>query len=167
MASKLDIESYPGNIINNEFVPTPTTRHSIDPATGEALYEVPVSRKEDLDAAVKAARVAFKSWSATPFSERAQLLLKYADALEANREQIEQLLTKEQGKPLSLSTLEVGNSLAWLRAFATMEVKDEVLQEDDEKTIYSTYPPLGVCAGIVPWYVRNILERVYSLTSSA
>lgn len=32
-----------------------------------------------------------------------------------------------------------------------MEVKDEVLREDDEKTIYSTYPPIGVCAGIVPW----------------
>ncbi|UPX14989.1 uncharacterized protein EKO05_0005457 [Ascochyta rabiei] len=32
-----------------------------------------------------------------------------------------------------------------------MEVKDEVLKEDNEKTVYSTYPPIGVCAGIVPW----------------
>lgn len=151
MAPKLDIESYPGNIINNEFVSTPTTRHSINPATGDALYEVPVARKDDLDAAVKGARAAFKSWSTTPFSERAKLLLEYADLIEANRDELEQLLTKEQGKPLSLSHIELDVSLIWLRAFATMEVKDEVLKEDDEKIIYSTYPPIGVCAGIVPW----------------
>ncbi|KAJ4372614.1 hypothetical protein N0V86_007976 [Didymella sp. IMI 355093] len=150
-ASKLDIETYKGNIINNEIVPTPETRHSINPATGKALYEVPVARREDLDNAVKNARAAFKSWSVTSFSERANLLLKYADLIEANRDQLEKLLTTEQGKPLSLSHTEVDSALHWLRTFATMEVKDAVLKEDDEKTVYSTYPPIGVCAGIVPW----------------
>lgn len=62
---------------------------------------------------------------------------------------MQKLLTLEQGKPLSLSKTEMDCALTWLRAFTTMEIKDEVLQEDDEKTIYSTYPPLGVCAGIV------------------
>lgn len=151
MSPKLDFTKYPGNIINNKLVPTPQTRHSVDPATGKPLYEVPVAREEDVDAAVAAARAAFKSWSTTPFSKRAELLLKYADAIEATRDEIEKLLTQEQGKPLSLSHTEVDCTLAWLRAFATMEVKDEVLQEDDDKTIYSTHPPLGVCAGIVPW----------------
>lgn len=130
-------------------MPTKTTRHSVDPATGTPLYEVPVAQREDLDAAVDAARRAFKPWSATPFDDRAKLLLKFADVIEANRDALEKLLTLEQGKPLSLSNMEVGNSLIWLRAFATMEIKDEVLQEDDDKIIYSTYPPLGVCAGIV------------------
>ncbi|KAH7067608.1 aldehyde dehydrogenase-like protein [Paraphoma chrysanthemicola] len=151
MATRLDTKTYAGNIINNKLVPTPKTRHSIDPATGTPLYEVPVARKEDVDAAVDAARRSFKSWSKTPFSERAQALLKYADLLEANRDEIQKLLTLEQGKPLTLSKTEVDCALTWLRAFATMEIKDEILQEDDEKIIYSTYPPLGVCAGIVPW----------------
>ena len=151
MASKLDIKTYLGNVINNQLVPTPTTRHSIDPATGQPLYEVPVARKEDLDAAVDAARKAFRTWSSTPFSERANLLLKYADTIEHHRDELEQLLTSEQGKPLSLSKTEMDFALTWLRAFATMEIKDEILQEDDEKTIYSTHPPIGVCAGIVPW----------------
>ncbi|KAF2031209.1 aldehyde dehydrogenase-like protein [Setomelanomma holmii] len=151
MASSLDTKTYAGNIINNKLVPTPKTRHSFDPATGTPLYEVPVARKEDVDAAVDAARAAFKSWSATLFSERAQLLLKYADLLEENREAIQKLLTLEQGKPLGLSKTEMDCALIWLRAFATMEINDEVLQEDDEKIIYSTHPPLGVCAGIVPW----------------
>ncbi|KAI4619333.1 uncharacterized protein J4E87_007583 [Alternaria ethzedia] len=151
MASKLDTKTYLGNVINNELIPTPTTRHSINPATGQPLYEVPVARKEDLDAAVDAARKAFKIWSSTPFSERANLLLKYADTIEHHRNELEQLLTSEQGKPLSLSRTEMDCGLTWLRAFATMEIKDEILQEDDEKTIYSTHPPIGVCAGIVPW----------------
>ena len=72
-------------------MPTPTTRHSIDPATGEPLYEVPVARKEDLDAAVDHARAAFKTWSQTTHEERSALLLKYADAIEANRSDIEKL----------------------------------------------------------------------------
>jgi acyl-CoA reductase-like NAD-dependent aldehyde dehydrogenase len=113
------------------------------------LYEVPIARKEDLDAAVDAAKHAFKSWSLTPFSKRAELLLEYANLIEEHRAEFEKLLTLEQGKPLSLSNTEVSFGLTWLRAFATMEIKDEVLQEDEEKIVYSTYPPIGVCAGIV------------------
>lgn len=145
------VQTYPGNIINNEFVPTPTTRHSIDPATGKPLYDVPVARKEDLDTAVKHARSAFKSWSATPFEERSKLLLAYADAVEANRTDLERLQTMEQGKPLSLAQTEVNMALTWLRQFSTMEVKSEVIEDTEERTIYSTFPPLGVCAAIVPW----------------
>jgi acyl-CoA reductase-like NAD-dependent aldehyde dehydrogenase len=98
---------------------------------------------------VGAARKAFKTWSATAFSERAKLLLQYTDLIEENRDALEKLLTLEQGKPLSLSKTEMDCGLTWLRAFAEMEIEDEVLQEDDEKIVYSTYPPIGVCAGIV------------------
>lgn len=150
MASKFDITSYPGNIISNEFVSSSNTRHSIDPVTGKPLYEVSIATSEDLDAAVKAAKSAFKTWSITPFDERAKLLLKYADAIEAVRDDLEKLLTQEQGKPLSLSHMEVDSTLTWLRTFATMEIKDEILQQDVDKIVYSTYVPLGVCAGIVP-----------------
>lgn len=79
------------------------------------------------------------------------MLLAFADALEANRDEIEKLQTMEQGKPLSLAHVEVNMTLHWLRTFATMEVKDEVIEDTDEKTIYSTFPPIGVCAAIVPW----------------
>lgn len=132
-------------------MPTPSTRHSIDPATGEPLYEVPVSRQEDLDAAVNHARAAFKKWSQTTHEERGALLLKYADLVEANRSDIEKLQTMEQGKPLGLAHTEVNMTLHWLRTFATMQIPEEVLQDDDERTIYSTHPPLGVVGAIVPW----------------
>ncbi|KAF1962855.1 aldehyde dehydrogenase-like protein [Byssothecium circinans] len=151
MGAKLDTKTFPGNIINGKLVPTPTTRHTIDPSTGEPLYEVPVARKEDLDTAVSAARTAFQTWSRTTFSERAALLLAFADAIEENREDLEKLQTMEQGKPIGLAKMEFDMTIQWLRTFATMEVKDELLQDDEEKTVYSTFPPLGVCGGIVPW----------------
>jgi len=151
MTPKMDITTYPGNIINGEFVPTPTTRHSIDPATGEPLYEVPVARKEDLGAAVEHARRAFKSWSKTTHEERSTLLKAYADVIEANRDELEKLQTMEQGKPISLANMEVGMTLTWLRTFATMQIPEEVLDDNDERTIYSTRTPLGVCGAIVPW----------------
>ncbi|KAF6815191.1 putative aldehyde dehydrogenase [Colletotrichum sojae] len=151
MASALDITSYPGNIIGGKFEATAETHHSINPATEEALYEVPVATKDQLDAAVQHARQAFKTWSKTTHDERSKLLLSYADAIEENRESIEKLQTMEQGKPIGLSNMEVTMTITWLRAFATMEIKDEVIEDTDERTIYSTYPPLGVCGAIVPW----------------
>ncbi|KAK7987054.1 aldehyde dehydrogenase-like protein [Apiospora saccharicola] len=125
---------------------TPST-----PSTGEPLWEVPVATKDDLNNAVKYAREAFTSWSTTTFRQRAEMLLRYADVIEANREPLERLLTMEQGKPLSLSKTELDMTLTWLRAFATMEIRDEVLEDTAERTVYSTFPPLGVCGGIVPW----------------
>jgi len=77
--------------------------------------------------------------------------LAFADAIEANLSELEKLLVKEQGKPLGLANTECTLSLVWLRAFATMEVKDELLEEDDERKIVQTFPPIGVCCGIVPW----------------
>ncbi|KAK8075739.1 hypothetical protein PG997_010402 [Apiospora hydei] len=151
MTSTLDTTNFPGNIINNEFVPSTTTRHSIDPSTGKPLWEVSVATKEDLDNAVKHAREAFTTWSKTTFQQRAEMLLRYTDAIEANREALEKLHTMEQGKPLSLSKTEFDLTLTWLRAFATMEIRDEALEDTAERTIYATFPPLGVCAGIVPW----------------
>lgn len=95
--------------------------------------------------------MAFKTWSQVPFTERAALLLKYADLVETHRVELEKLQVMEQGKPLSLAKIEFDMTLGWLRAFATMEVKDELLDENEERTITQTFPPIGVCCGIVPW----------------
>jgi acyl-CoA reductase-like NAD-dependent aldehyde dehydrogenase len=138
-------------MINNQLVPTPTTRHSTNPSTGEPLFDVPVARQEDLDSAVRHAREAFKTWSKTTHEERAKLLLAFADRIEENRKEIEKLQTTEQGKPLSLSETEVSMTLQWLRIFATMKLEDEIVEDTDERTIYSTFLPLEVCAGLIPW----------------
>ncbi|KAM0295844.1 hypothetical protein ACHAO9_000930 [Fusarium lateritium] len=151
MATEIDFAIYPGNIINGELQPTPKTRHTIDPATEQPLYEVPIATEEQLDLAVKHARIAFTAWSKTTHKQRQELLLAFADAVEKNRHDLAKLQTMEQGKPLSLAEQEVDMTLTWLRTFAYMEVQDEILEETEERRITSTFPPLGVCGAIVPW----------------
>ncbi|KAL9567415.1 hypothetical protein ACKAV7_008365 [Fusarium commune] len=139
------------NTTQRLIIPTSRTLHSVNPSTGEALWDVPCATKRDVDLAVDHARTAFKSWSRLPFKSRAQMLIAYADAIEAERESLEELLVHEQGKPMSLAKTEFTMALGCLRTFATMEVKDEVIIDDDDKTIIQTFLPLGVCCGIIPW----------------
>ena len=142
---------FSGNVINNQIVPTSKTRHSINPNNGEPLWESPVATQSDVDAAVTHARTAFNTWSKIPFPERAKLLLSYADSIEANLSELQPLLVKESGKPLGLAEGEYAMTIAWLRSFAGMEIKDEVLDENEDRKIVQTFPPLGVCCGIAPW----------------
>lgn len=78
-------------------------------------------------------------------------MVAFAEAIEKHTPELINLLTTEQGKPHAVSGMELSMTATWLKTFATMEVKDEVLQDDDEKTIYATFPPIGVCGAIVPW----------------
>lgn len=88
------------NTINGKLETTQKTRHSINPATGEAGPEVPLSTPDDVERAVAAAQVAFGTWAEVPYAERRAAVIAYADAIEAEREAFSQMLTKEQGKPV-------------------------------------------------------------------
>lgn len=88
-------------IVNGKSAPTEKTRHGINPANKEPLPEVPVATEKNLDDAVAAAKVAFESWSKTPYEERQKAVLAFADAFEANIPAFAELLTREQGKPVS------------------------------------------------------------------
>ena len=89
------------NTIDGKLSSTQQTRHGVNPATGKPNPEVPVSTREDVDAAISAAKKAFKTWSKVPYAERQQALNKFADALEKNADDFAKLLTQEQGKPVS------------------------------------------------------------------
>src|SRR6476469_10670241 len=73
----------------------------LNPATGEEIAQAPSSTKADVDRAVKAARTAFETWGNTTPGERALALIRIADALEANAEEIAQLESANAGKPIS------------------------------------------------------------------
>lgn len=138
-------------MINNELTQTSQTRHGINPANSQPNPPVPVSTQEDLDAAVKAARVAFKTWTKTSFEERRKALSAWADAIEANASGFAKTLTMEQGKPLSQSSVEVGMSGTWIRGLSSIEIPDNVIEETEDRTIVQRHVPLGVVGGIVPW----------------
>lgn len=90
------------NTIDGKMTSTKTTRHGINPATGQPNPEVPVSTEEDVHTAVTAAKKAFSRWSKTPWSERKEAILRFADALEQYTDKFAKLLTQEQGKPVML-----------------------------------------------------------------
>lgn len=89
------------NTIDGKQSSTQQTRHGINPATGKPNAEVPVSTQQDVDAAVDAAKKAFKSWAKVPWGERQQACYKFADAIEKHGDDFAKLLTQEQGKPVS------------------------------------------------------------------
>ncbi len=89
------------NFINGELVDPAEgqTEEVLNPATGEAIAEAPLSTKEDVDRAVAAAREAFDSWSTTTPGERSLALLKLADAIADNADEIADLESANAGKP--------------------------------------------------------------------
>ncbi|KAL8721223.1 MAG: hypothetical protein Q9225_002035, partial [Loekoesia sp. 1 TL-2023] len=149
-SDKLEFETY-SNVINNQLTTTSKTRHSFNPATTEPHAEVPVSTLKDVDRAVAAARAAFKPWSKLSFEERGQKLRDYADAIDSNKDGFAKLLTLEQGKPLAQSYTEIGMATTWLRAFSTMKLSEEVIEDSEDRQVITRYTPMGVVCGIVPW----------------
>ena len=69
-----------------------------DPATGEIIAETPLSSKDDVDRAVKAAQAAFEEWSKTPVVKRVQVLFRYKMLLDEHFPELRDLVTLENGK---------------------------------------------------------------------
>jgi acyl-CoA reductase-like NAD-dependent aldehyde dehydrogenase len=156
------------NIINNVLTSTAQTRHGINPATLQPNPEVPITTSKELDQAVSAAKAAFKKWSSTTFAERRDAINRYADSLEANTTSLAQLLTREQGKPLSQATQELELAVYWARTLATLTVPETVLEASETRQIIHRYTPLGVVGAIVPWNypvvlaIGKIISAVYT-----
>ncbi|RYP72516.1 hypothetical protein DL771_004156 [Monosporascus sp. 5C6A] len=139
------------NVINNELTDTPTMRHTICPSTEEPLWNVPVSTQEDVDRAVSAAKAAFPGWSKLSQDERADYLNKFADAIEANKEEFIELLGKEVGKPPQAGSFELSLVMGLARETPKLRLKEEKVIDDADRTAIVRYVPLGVGVGIVPW----------------
>ncbi|KAJ6028848.1 hypothetical protein N7540_004424 [Penicillium herquei] len=138
-------------IIDGESSPTEFTRHGLNPATLEVLPEVPVATPEDLDKAVAAGKAAFKLWSTTPYEDRKKSVLAYADAIAQYSDQFRDLLITEQGKPIFQATAEVNNAVNWIRGMASLPLIEDVVEDDETRTVITRHVPLGVVGAIVPW----------------
>src|SRR5437763_4885006 len=90
------------NLVGGEWVDAVEggTMEVINPSTGETIAEVPRGTAADVDRAVEAAKKALPEWlEATP-AERAELLLKLADVLDANADELAEIESRNVGKPL-------------------------------------------------------------------
>ena len=144
------------NFIGGSFVPphSGTYFDDINPSTEEAIGEVPDSDARDIDDAVRAAREAFPGWARTPAAERSRLLLRLADLIEKNFDELAQIEADDCGKPLSLArTLDIPRAIANFRFFATaiQHQASEAHITDSIAINYTLRQPLGVVGLISPW----------------
>jgi acyl-CoA reductase-like NAD-dependent aldehyde dehydrogenase len=138
-------------LIGGKLVPGASTFDVINPATEKVLAACPRADLAQLNQAVAAAKSAFPSWAATPLKERAKLLVKLADAIDAHAPELARILTQEQGKPLGGAFYELSIATGNTRAFASMDLPTTVLKEDDTTKVLRKRVPLGVVAAITPW----------------
>jgi acyl-CoA reductase-like NAD-dependent aldehyde dehydrogenase len=140
-------------IIGGAKVPAAEHLEIRDPGSGELVGECPVATREDLDRAVNAARDAYKSWSKSSDEERKAAVGRIADTIHANMEELAELLTREQGKPLNGmgSRFELHGAEAWARHTGSLELPVEVLSDDESGRVELHRKPLGVVGSITPW----------------
>ncbi|TID07524.1 putative aldehyde dehydrogenase FUS7 [Colletotrichum higginsianum] len=150
-AAKLSFEHEFVQIIDGKPSATERTRHGVNPANLEQKPEVPVASSNDVDRAVAAAQVAFKSWSKVPYSERRKAILAYADAIDELRSQFRDLLISEQGKPIPQADVETDCAISWIRGMADIQLPEDVVEDNETRTIITRYTPLGVVGAIIPW----------------
>lgn len=138
-------------LIGGQMVDGDMTMDLINPATGAAFATVPRASKDQADAAIAAAKAALPAWGETPFAERQEKIVALADAIAAKKDELARILTQEQGKPMAEAQGELAWTEGYLRHYATLELPDRIIQDDDSGYIAVKHKPLGVVVGIIAW----------------
>jgi len=126
------------------------TSEVINPATGEISARVPYGNTEDVDAAVKAARNAFASWSRTSAAERAEFLRKIAVEGEKRNADLTQTIIDELGMPIqNAAEFQVDPLAIICESFAEKASQMEEGKEVGNSVVVKE--PIGVCSMINPW----------------
>jgi len=144
------------NFIGGEFVAPKSGAYfpDINPATAQPIADVPDSDAADVDAAVAAAKNAFPVWSRTTAEERSRILLRLADLIEQNLDDLARIESRDNGKPLSLArALDIPRAVANFRFFATAILHHASAAHITDTTAlnYTLRQPLGVAGLISPW----------------
>lgn len=151
--------SFPtGLFINNQFVPASDgkTFAVVNPSDGKEIAQVAEASAKDIDIAVKAARKAFnESWGlSVPGFKRGQLLIKLAELIEANADELAAIESLDNGKAFSIAkAFDITEVAANLRYYGGWADKNmgQTIEVDPGKFHYLRHEPIGVCGQIIPW----------------
>ena len=161
-----------GLMIGGEWQPAAENFDSLDPATGKLLAVVAKGDSAAVNRAVAAARIALESgsWPAKTPMDRAKLLWKIADHLEAHIDELAELETLDQGKPLYVGRwAEIPGAIAQFRFFgglanqiegATIPTSVNYQPPGKEVFAYTVKEPVGVVGAIVPWNSPLVLTAM-------
>ncbi|WP_250503807.1 aldehyde dehydrogenase family protein [Caballeronia sp. AZ7_KS35] len=130
------------------------TLATLNPHDNSEIAQVSMAGREDVDRAVQAAKKAFPAWSAMAAADRGRLLLKLADAIEANADELARLESMDTGHPIrDTRNLDVPRTAATFRYFGGMADKFEgsVIPVEAGFLNYLTREPVGIVGQVVPW----------------
>ncbi len=143
---------------------------TIDPATGAVTAEIAAGSTGNVDQAVAAARAAFPGWRDTPPDARARILWRIGELIEANIDELAELETLDQGKPLFVGRwAEIPGAAAQFRFYAgqttsiegnTIESSINYQPEGKKMSSWTLREPVGVVAAIVPWNSPLVLTAM-------
>lgn len=144
-------------LIGGKWAPSKSgkTFETINPATEEVLALMAEGDKGDIDEAVKAARKAFEEgkWPALGPHQRARYLFRIAELIEAHGDELAELITLDNGKPIGESLSEVARTAETFRYYGGWATKiyGETNPSDPGFFNYTLREPIGVCGQIIPW----------------
>ncbi|GEA13684.1 aldehyde dehydrogenase family protein [Alteromonas sp. KUL49] len=141
-------------LIDGQLVSSPSTFEVVNPDTAEVIANVPDISDEQVLQVIECANESFKTWSKTSIAEREALMLKYAELLEANKDDIIDVLIAETGKPLDNAEYDFGMLVTCLRFFIEemKRVEQPVLTDPDGRFHhFIKRQPLGVVVGYLAW----------------
>jgi acyl-CoA reductase-like NAD-dependent aldehyde dehydrogenase len=132
------------------------TFETIDPSTGEVICEVAQAGAEDVERAAQAARAALEGeWGKMPAAGRSLLINRLADLIEQNKEDLAQLESLDNGKPVTIAGfVDIPQAVAHLRYYAGWPTKIEgetIPVSWPGMFVYTLKEPVGVCGQIIPW----------------
>ena len=131
------------------------TRDLINPSNGERIATVAEGAQEDAELAIRAARRAFDEgpWASTTALDRAALLLKVADAIDAHRDEFVRIDTLNNGKPLRECEYDAIDAANCFRYYAGLATKPhgQTFDVPAASQSFTVREPIGVCGQIVPW----------------
>ena len=126
----------------------------VNPATGEVIGTVPLATADHVIAAVDAANKAFPSWAARSAYDRSALLYRWWELIMEHADELAQILTEEQGKPLAEAKGEIkygADFILWYAEEAKRNYGQTVPASTPHKRILVIKQPVGVVAAITPW----------------
>ncbi|WP_285891390.1 CoA-acylating methylmalonate-semialdehyde dehydrogenase [Paenibacillus pasadenensis] len=144
------------NFIGGQWVDSVSGQYEavFNPATGETIAQVPLSSKEDVDAAVQNSKQAFQSWSRTAVPRRARVMFKYQQLLVDNWDELARIITRENGKNYTEAHGEVlrGIECVEFAAGAPSHMMGKQLSEIATNVESGMFRyPIGVVGGITPF----------------
>ncbi|WP_250534945.1 aldehyde dehydrogenase family protein [Caballeronia sp. AZ10_KS36] len=155
MESTADLKRYE-LLIGGEFVAPSGGEYStnLNPATEEAIAHVAHGTSADVDRAVQAARAALKPWNAIRAAERGRILMRLAQLLRENQEELAALESLDAGKPIAgVQRQDVPAAIDTLTYYAGWcdKINGQVVPARPDALTYTVREPVGVVGAIVPW----------------